>query len=151
MNESEVIFVCPVAAPQGKKMSGRRCHPPLVVKAGTRKTAVKNFPQICLQLRRPLEHVRRFIAIQLGTTVRTPLDGYSAAGPLVIVGRHSAEKIDAVLQEYSHRYINCRVCNNRTLLEYDSPTVREASEVRLRCPVCATGRVAEPIQNGFRD
>jgi len=68
------------------------------------RTIISNFKQIADYLRRPLEHLEKFLQKELAAPSK--IDGER----LIIVKKVPARKIDDRIQIYVEKYVTCREC-----------------------------------------
>jgi translation initiation factor 2 subunit 2 len=115
-------------------------RPPQVFRDGTKKSVWANFPDICNEMHRPIDHVLAYSKAELGTTAS--IDGNNR---MVIKGRFQPRQIESVVRHYIAEYVSCRTCK--------SPETILKKENRLhfmQCKSCGSTRSVAPIKAGFQ-
>lgn len=94
---------------------------------GTKKTCVVNFKSICSHLRRSEDHVKEYIAKELGTSVSQSGNN----GQLIIKGRYRPLQIESIFRSYVNAYVMCSVCKS-----YLTNLVKENRIIYVQCLSC---------------
>ena len=89
------------------------------------KTIVTNFPQIAAQLRRPVEHLLKFLLRELATT------GEMKPGEMIFTGRFRSEQINERIVKYAKEFVLCHQCGKP-----DTSLVKDAGATILTCEAC---------------
>ncbi len=89
------------------------------------KTIITNLPQIAAQLRRPLEHLFKFLLRELATT------GEIKPGETIFTGRFRSEQINQKIQKYTKEFVLCHQCGKP-----DTELKKEAGATLLICEAC---------------
>jgi len=97
---------------------------PDVRRAG-RRTLIRNFKEICDELRREPEHVLKFLSGEMATL--TTFDGVR----VVLQGRFGYDTVRNLLEIYTEKYVVCPVCKRP-----DTRVVREKRLWFLQCEAC---------------
>ncbi len=90
------------------------------------KTVISNFSQIANTLRRPVEHLLKFILRELAT----PGD-ISRSGLLILGAKVPAARINAKIREYAYEFVLCPQDGKP-----DTDMVREGDFTYLKCNAC---------------
>ena len=102
--------------------------PPHWERQGGARTVWTNFGRIVEQLKRPMEHVRKFVSNELATetsvTQQNPLLGpVMSNNQLVLFGKFIGSNFESILRSYIKQYCKCSNCGNfSTMLQQDSNT-----------------------------
>ena len=91
------------------------------------RTVVSNFPQIVSALRRPPEHVLKYILKELAAP------GTFERGLLIIGTKQSATKINDKIRKYADEFVLCRNCGKP-----DTKMEKEGDIMYLKCTVCSS-------------
>ena len=114
--------------------------PPLVAKAGAKKTSFANFIEICKLLHREPKHLLTFLVAELGTS--GSIDGNNQ---LIIKGRFQQKQIETVLKRYIKEYVTCHTCHSpSTILQKDNRLFF------LQCETCGSRCSVHSIKSGFQ-
>lgn len=97
---------------------------PDVRRAG-RRTLIRNFKEICDELRREPEHVLKFLSGEMATLAT--FDGTR----VVLQGRFGYDTVRNLLEIYTEKYVVCPVCKRP-----DTRVVREKRLWFLQCEAC---------------
>lgn len=89
------------------------------------KTIISNFLQIVHVLRRPHEHVLKFILKELATP------GKIERNRLIFGTKMSASKINEKIRKYAQEYVLCKECGKP-----DTKIVKEGAVNYLQCLAC---------------
>lgn len=102
---------------------------PQVGMVGTKRTCIVNFTIICSQIQRPDEHVKAYIAKELGAIVSQS----GTNGQLIIKGRYKTTQIESIFRSYVSNYVTCSVCKN-----HHTELVKEDRLTFVKCLGCHT-------------
>jgi len=117
-----------------------KLSPPQVGRAGSKKTAFANFPEICKQLKRTAKHLLAFLLAELGTS--GSVDGNNQ---LIIKGRFQQKHIESVLRKYIKEYVTCHTCHSAaTELQKDTRLFF------LQCSTCGSRCSVAAIKSGYQ-
>lgn len=114
--------------------------PPQVIRAGTKRTSLANFWEICKILHRTSQHLQSFLLVELGTT--GSVDGN---GQLVVRGKFQQKQMENVLRRYIKEYVTCHTCR--------SPNTSLFKETRLcfmQCHACGSRCSVLIVKSGFQ-
>ncbi len=89
------------------------------------KTVISNFHQIAGTLRRPVNHLLKYILKELATP------GTLTDKALIIGRKVSASMINEKISKYADYYVACRECK-----KFDTKMEKEGDIVFLKCSVC---------------
>lgn len=89
------------------------------------KTIFVNFGEICNYLKRPKEHVEKFL--EKGLAIPGKIDG----DRIIFAGKISIQKIQDKMDEYVKEFIICKECG-----KYDTELIKENSFYFVHCLVC---------------
>lgn len=92
---------------QTKKKNMIKISPPECEKQGGVRTVWTNFGKIVTQLDKPMDHFKRFISSELGTT--TSVTGTQG---LVLYGRFVPSNFESLIRSYVRKYCKCDTCGN---------------------------------------
>ena len=92
------------------------------------KTLVTNFLQIARTLRRPPEHLLKFVLKELAT----PGDIYRS-GSLVLGSKIAASRINEKIKQYAHEFVFCPDCGKP-----DTEISKEGDFSFLKCSACGS-------------
>eukprot|EP00389_Voromonas_pontica_P010194 GDKH01015501.1.p2 GENE.GDKH01015501.1~~GDKH01015501.1.p2 ORF type:complete len:226 (-),score=57.34 GDKH01015501.1:103-780(-) len=115
--------------------------PPIVGRAGAKKSDWSNFMEICKLLNRPHEHVLQFVLSELGTE-----GAISGENHLILKGKIDTKGVESLLRKYIKEYVTCKMCNS------SNTTVDRDSQTRLfmmKCAACGAHRSVQTIRAGF--
>ncbi len=99
--------------------------PSAVVEPAGARTIVVNFSDIVAVLRRPIEHVTKFLLKELATK------GELSGSRLIVLGNFSSETINRKIELYVKAYVNCRECGKP-----DTRLSKEKRYIFLICEAC---------------
>ena len=105
--------------------SSRFTVPKAVVQPAGQKTIIANFTDIVAVLRRPAEHVLKFLLKELATK------GETSGSRIIVLGNFSPETIDKKIELYVKAYVNCSECGKP-----DTHIVKEKRYTFLVCEAC---------------
>ncbi len=91
------------------------------------KTVISNFSKIADTLRRPQEHLLKFILKELATP------GILRNNELIIGTKVAASRINEKIKQYAHEFVLCSECGKP-----DTSIVREGELASLRCQACGS-------------
>lgn len=101
------------------------------------KTIIENFSQICTILRRPQDHLSKFLLRELASPGN--MDGQQR---LVLVGKIGGERINQKVQAYASEFVICRECKKP-----DTELRKENRLMFVKCLACgASHSVRAKIQ-----
>jgi len=90
------------------------------------KTVISNFPQIASILRRPIEHILKFILRELATP------GEIKRSSLLVLGsKVAASRINEKIRQYAHTFVLCTDCGKP-----DTEITKEGDFSFLKCSAC---------------
>jgi len=89
------------------------------------KTVITNIPQIAAQLRRPVEHVLKFLLRELATT------GDQKKGETVFIGKFRSEFLNKKIEKYANEFVFCAQCKKP-----DTHLAKEQTITFLICEAC---------------
>ena len=89
------------------------------------KTLLTNFNQIAETLRRPSEHILKFILRELATP------GNIKNNIVVIGAKIPASRINEKIEKYAEEYVICKECNKP-----DTKLMKEGSFLFMKCTAC---------------
>ena len=114
---------------------------PEVVREGTKKTCWANFQDIADSLKRPQDHLMKFILMELGTE-----GSIAREVQLILKGRYPEKQIESLLKKYITEYVQCQMCKSiETLLIKDS-SIRMFT---MTCSKCGCTRSVQTIKEGY--
>ncbi|CAE8592527.1 unnamed protein product, partial [Polarella glacialis] len=126
--------------------------PPQTVRVGSKKVAWVNFSELCVMMKRPVEHVVQFVLAEFGTegsiagAATTRAEGAGADGQLILKGRYLPKHCESLLRKYIKEYVTCEMCKSaNTVLKKDSSTRLSVVE----CSNCGAFRTAQSIKSGY--
>ena len=94
------------------------------------KTVISNFQQIAQTLRRPTEHLLKYILKELATP------GEIKGGLLIIGSKTAATRINEKLKQYAHEFVLCPDC-----AKPDTEIKKEGAFAYLRCSACGSKHI----------
>ena len=89
------------------------------------KTVISNFRQIAQVLRRPVEHLLKYILRELATP------GDLKGGTLIIGTKMPASRINEKIRQYAYEFVLCQKCGKP-----DTEFVREGDFMFVKCAAC---------------
>ncbi|MBI4918362.1 translation initiation factor IF-2 subunit beta [archaeon] len=92
------------------------------------KTVISNFNQIAQTLRRPIDHLLKFLLKQLATPGEI-----KRSGLLVLGAKISAGRVNQKVKEYAINYVLCPQCGKP-----DTEIKKESGLNILRCQACGS-------------
>lgn len=92
------------------------------------KTVVTNFAQLASQLRRPADHMLKFILRELATPGEI-----NRAGLLVLGSKVPASRINEKIRQYANEFVLCPDCGKP-----DTELKREGEFAFLKCSACGS-------------
>eukprot|EP01028_Stygiella_incarcerata_P000400 TRINITY_DN1046_c0_g1_i1.p1 TRINITY_DN1046_c0_g1~~TRINITY_DN1046_c0_g1_i1.p1 ORF type:complete len:200 (-),score=65.75 TRINITY_DN1046_c0_g1_i1:299-898(-) len=113
---------------------------PIVLREGTKKTVIENFKDIAKHLNRGLDHLSRFIAVELSTTIAS-----DSAHGLILKTRLDPKSVVNLLGKYVQVYVVCHMCESENTLLYRDPATRL---YMLKCESCSATRSVPAIKEG---
>lgn len=90
------------------------------------KTIITNLKQIAETLRRPSEHIFKFLLKELATP------GVSKFGRVIFGTKVPSIKINEKIKKYAEEFVICKVCGKP-----DTKLIKENDIVFLKCHACA--------------
>jgi len=117
-----------------------KLSPPQVGRAGSKKTAFANFPEICKQLKRTPKHLLAFLLAELGTS--GSVDGNNQ---LIIKGRFQQKHIESVLRKYIKEYVTCHTCHAA-----ETELQKDTRLFFLQCLTCGSRCSVAAIKSGYQ-
>ncbi len=108
------------------KDSGERFEIPKIEgRIEGKKTILTNFSQIVSHLRRPIEHLQKFLLKELATP------GQLEGDRLVLSNKIPSAKINQKIEEYANEFVLCRECKKP-----DTEIIKEDRLSFLHCLAC---------------
>ena len=89
------------------------------------KTIVTNLPQIANALRRPIEHLFKFLLRELATT------GEMKPGETIFIGKFRSEFLNKKIEKYVNEFVLCAQCKKP-----DTHLKKEGNVTFLICEAC---------------
>ena len=89
------------------------------------KTIITNLPQIASQLRRPVDHLLKFLLRELATT------GEMKTGETIFMGRFRSDFLNKKIQKYCKEFVLCHQCSKP-----DTHLDKEGGATLLICEAC---------------
>lgn len=107
-----------------------------------RKTLWANFQNICIELHRAPNHLKKFFESELVTSCN-----FNAAKQLMLRGRWSKSNIQSTLKRYIHQYVLCEDCSSlNTRMKRDN----KQRLFELTCNDCTAHRHCRKIEKAFK-
>ena len=125
---SELFEPIAVHCTQKAMVTKLNLDPPHWERQGGARTVWTNFGRIVEQLKRPMEHLRKFVSNELATetsvTQQNPLLGpVMSNNQLVLFGKYVGANFESILRSYIKQYCKCSNCGNfSTMLQQDTNT-----------------------------
>lgn len=92
------------------------------------KTIISNFMQIAGALRRPVEHMLKYILRELATP------GELRGGSTLVIGaKIAASRINDKIKQYAYDFVLCHECGKP-----DTEIIKEGDFLYLKCTACGT-------------
>jgi translation initiation factor 2 subunit 2 len=107
------------------EISSRFVVPKAIIELAGQKTIITNFSEIASVLRRPQEHVIKFLLKELATK------GQLSGNRLIVLGNFTSQTIDKKIELYVKVYVNCPECGKP-----DTRLVKEKRYTFLICEAC---------------
>ena len=98
------------------------------------RTIVTNFSQVVSGLRRPSEHLVRFLSRELASP------GEISNDRLIFLGKPSSKAINEKIEKYANEFVKCKNCGKP-----DTELTDEGGKTVMRCMACGTKRVVHDI------
>ena len=112
--KSEIIDKCDATT----KITTLKLDPPQSGRQGGARTVWTNFGKNVNQLKKPMEHFRKFVSNELATKTSV-----SEKGELILFGRFTGSNFESIIRSYIKTYCKCNNCGNcATKLIEDSTT-----------------------------
>ena len=92
------------------------------------KTIISNFQQIASTLRRPPEHLLKFVLRELATPGEI-----ARSGLLVLGSKMAASRINEKIRQYAHEFVFCPDCGKP-----DTEITKEGDFSFLKCSACGS-------------
>jgi len=89
------------------------------------KTIISNFEQIANTLRRPIEHLLKYVLRELATP------GEMRKGALIIGRKVSASRVNEKIEKYANEFVICSECKKP-----DTQLIKEGRVVFMKCLAC---------------
>jgi len=89
------------------------------------KTVISNFPQLASSLRRPVEHLLKFLLKELATPGNLKQSG------LVLATKVPASRINEKIRQYANEFVLCGECGKP-----DTQILKEGEFSFLKCMAC---------------
>lgn len=106
---------------------------PEVTKQGN-ETTIKNFSSITDTLRRPEEHLLKFLSKELAAP--GDIDGSRA----VFQGQFSERQVEEKMDKYMDEFVLCPACN-----KVDTKLVEEERITKIKCEACGTKQAVKDL------
>jgi translation initiation factor 2 subunit 2 len=100
------------------------------------RTVISNFVQVAGSLRRPVEHLLKFILRELATPGEITRSNFLRLGAKV-----PASRINDKIKQYANEFVFCPACGKP-----DTDIVQEGEFLFLRCSVCGA---KHPVKSKF--
>ena len=112
---------------------------PIVLPAGTRRTAFVNLGRVCKSIERDPSHFSKFLETELGTKAFV-----TSERQYVVKGRFKMDQIKSITSNYVREYVLCPECNlHKTKL------VREGRLTFLQYELCHTKQTVKIVEVGY--
>ena len=112
--------------------------PPMIVRAGTTRSAWTNFTEVCTALNRPTDHLYQYILAELGTE-----GSLSGENQFMLKGKYTNKHVESLLRNYIKDYIQCINCKSyNTVLKKDNSARLQV----LACGPCGSERTVQQIK-----
>lgn len=98
------------------------------------KTIISNFPQIAQALRRPVEHILKFLLKELATP------GDFRRGMLMLGSKVTASRVNQKIREYAEEFVFCQSCGKP-----DTDIKTDGGLNVLSCSVCGARQVVKML------
>lgn len=106
---------------------------PLPIVQNTRvKTYISNFNQICTSINRDINHMAKFIGVELSC-----LYGTNKKGEIIIHGRFNVNQLTNIISQYIKTYVKCPNCFSLYTIINKDPIMRLHI---LKCNKCTSTR-----------
>lgn len=92
------------------------------------KTVITNFQQIAGQLRRPSEHILKYVLKELATPGEI-----TRSGLLILGSKIPASRINEKIKQYAHEFVFCPSCGKP-----DTEIIKEGEFANLKCTACGS-------------
>eukprot|EP01088_Endostelium_zonatum_P012437 TRINITY_DN2665_c0_g1_i1.p1 TRINITY_DN2665_c0_g1~~TRINITY_DN2665_c0_g1_i1.p1 ORF type:complete len:197 (+),score=17.37 TRINITY_DN2665_c0_g1_i1:70-660(+) len=112
-----------------------------VISTGPTKTQWNNFSVFVASINRPIEHVQKFVSIELATSVN--LD---SNGALIVVGRFQAKQFAAIQKKYLQEFVICGSCKRRDTIYGKEDRLHF---VRCTSPLCGVKHSVPALKKGY--
>ena len=89
------------------------------------KTVISNFKQIAQVLRRPVEHLLKYILRELATP------GDLKGSSLILGTKMPASRINEKIRQYAYEFVLCQICGKP-----DTEFVKEGDFMFVKCAAC---------------
>lgn len=99
------------------------------------KTIISNFVAIANTLRRPVDHMMKFILKALATP------GNIKGKSMIFGSKLAASKINEKIRQYAHEFVLCRECGKP-----DTKIIKEGAFTYLKCQACGTKYTIKDIK-----
>lgn len=90
------------------------------------KTVISNFHQVAQTLRRPIEHLLKFILREMATPGEI-----KKSGLLVLGTKVPASRINDKIRQYAYEFVLCHSCSKP-----DTELIKEGEFMFLKCTAC---------------
>jgi translation initiation factor 2 subunit 2 len=97
------------------------------------KTVISNFKQVAQVLRRPVEHLLKYILRELATP------GDLKGGALILGAKMPASRINEKIRQYAYEFVLCQKCGKP-----DTEFIREGDFLFVKCTACG---VKTPVKS----
>lgn len=91
------------------------------------KTVISNFKQIASTLRRPAEHLMKYVLRELATP------GDLRPAGLVMGAKIAASRINEKIKQYAHEFVLCPECGKP-----DTQLIKEGELMYMKCQACGS-------------
>lgn len=98
------------------------------------RTVVTNFSQIVSGLRRPTEHLLKFLSKELASPGQ--LDG----DRLIFLGKLQSKSINEKIEKYANEFVKCKKCGKP-----DTEIIEENGNNVMKCMACGTKKIIHEI------
>ena len=121
--------------PYASKTSTMNLKPIELDRTLPKKPKWSNFKEHCDILKRPQDHLAKFMSVNFGVEVQ------SAADKLIFIkAKIDEEGIKTAMKKYIQEYVRCKLCNSTSTHMIKDPEIRKYT---IKCDTCSTSRTIE--------
>lgn len=115
-------------------------RPIVIDKTVPKKPRWVNFKEYADVLKRPMEHLSKFISAEVGLEVKIAEEKLKFEGVRV-----DKDVLQAAVRKYIQEYVGCPLCNStHTVMEKDS----DIRKLIIKCETCHSTRTCNPLIGG---